>query len=196
MQFIVLIALSSACVPASDHVSGVGPTWTDSDGTSSDSAIESSRSPSTGTTPSLPSEQLDGSKSTPAQSASTELSGSSGTLPSTDVTATEDSDESSAGDWSACDGQVPVECLFDVATCPGEVGSCAWHRCQTDRQLRATIDRLDCLRTECGIEPTHDLECLEGWADLTLKCFDENCESLTPTACTMLGTGAWNECHR
>jgi hypothetical protein len=83
-----------------------------------------------------------------------------------------------------------------IGTCPGEVGSCAWHRCQTDLQNRAQIDRLDCLDRECGIEPLHDLDCLEAWADLTLQCFDDYCESLTPSACTMMGSGAWNECHR
>lgn len=116
----------------------------------------------------------------------------------TDTSVSELTSESGSA-WSACDGEVPTECLgiaADTASCPGEVGGCEWHACASDRSTRAHIDWIQCLAKECGFEPTHDIECLETWADLVLQCFENECRPSAPQACTFLNIGAQSDCHK
>ena len=98
-----------------------------------------------------------------------------------------------------CEGSVPVECLdivADTTDCPGPIGGCAWNACHYDRNAWASIDRAACLERECGVEPLHDLECLESWADLVADCYANHCQPNAPSACGLIGSGAYSECHR
>ena len=103
------------------------------------------------------------------------------------------------GGQVACGGVVPVECLpivADVSGCAMDVGSCDWYACQADINLRTSIDRMDCMERECGVEPLYDLDCLEDWADLTATCFDVHCEPNEASYCSNISSGAYAECHR
>lgn len=137
---------------------------------------------------------------TPSESSlddSGELSGGSGEL--SGDTDTGESELTSGEGWAACDGDVPTACLAisaDTGTCPGTPGSCPWHACISDRTTRANIEWLQCLVDECGIEPIVDLDCLDDWADLTLQCFETQCDPAIPQACAFVNTGAQHECHR
>ena len=204
----LLLAISAACSSHSDAVGG----WRSSDATSGSSPNSSSDSSSTGSTNSSSSTSTgpttltpsdpDGTASaqTPGESADddpTETSGPSNAL--TDDTDISESELTSADGWAACDGDVPAACLeifADVASCPGAAGSCTWHACVSDLNTRANIDWLECLADECGIEPVHDLDCLDAWADLTLECFRTECDPALPHACGLVNNGAQHECHQ
>ena len=180
-----MFALTLACSDPSEALAGG---WTDT-GLDSTTVSEQTGFTSTESSGDGDGDTMDLTDVTSAHTEGSETTASDGSEVSDDPT-TMDSG------WSACDGEVPVGCLIvaETQTCPGDPGGCEWYACQDERVAQARIDRAECLSRVCGVEPTHDLECLEGWLDLAADCF-EGCDERLPAACSVLHDGAWMECH-
>lgn len=209
MKLLVLLALSADCSHPSDSV-GAFNAWLESSESSSSELIETPSASGTSWNGSESSSTMDLGSSetssgdegptvtpTPSESSLDDSGELSGEL--SGDTDTAESELTSGEGWAACDGDVPTACLAisaDTGTCPGTPGSCSWHACISDRTTRANIEWLQCLVDECGIEPVVDLDCLDEWADLTLRCFETQCDPATPQACAFVNNGAQHECHR
>jgi len=109
----------------------------------------------------------------------------------------DDTESTLSAGWTACGGEVPVECLIvpNTAGCPEPAGGCEWSACQNRRWMDARIDRAECVYRMCDVDPLHDLACLEVWSELIADCFANHCESNAPTTCGSLMDGALSECH-
>ena len=95
---------------------------------------------------------------------------------------------------------MPVECLLaddvlDASTCPGEVGGCQYHDCFSERTRRMQLDRWACLARVCKVEPTMNLDCLEGWFDLERDCFANHCDPKVPYMCAQVWVAAYDDCR-
>ncbi len=205
MKTAIILAFVAACSEPSEPVidswssstgGGVAVTTTGTTtSTSTTSGLSASTtSPQTETptdvSPDLTTPETDDSEADEGSETSTDDAGSD----STPQTSTDPGDE-----WSVCDGRVPLDCVAiaaDTSDCPGSVGSCQWYGCVDERTSRASIERIRCFERECDVAPLHDADCLEAWADLAAECFRNDCEPETPSACTVVNSGAWSECHR